>query len=148
MNDYDQQLSGGTPSNLSEEEQLRVQSEREWYEKQLDDSTAPEPEQAVTPETEATAPVQQEQTQPVQQEVQPTEEPQQAEGLLDNMTGNQVLDENLPDVTKAGLTMAAGITDFAVDAFNLITRQDARKIPEFENEVAQSMREMSSIGIL
>ena len=147
MNDYDEQLSGGTPSNLSEEEQLRVQSEREWYEKQLDDSTAPEPEQAVTPETEATAPVQQEQTQPVQQEVQPTEEPQQAAGLLDNMTGNQVLDENLPDVTKAGLTMAAGITDFAVDAFNLITRQDARKIPEFENEVAQSMREMSSIAL-
>ena len=142
MNDYDEQLSEGTPSHLSEEEQLQIQADREFYD-QLGTST--EPEEVTQPETEATAPVQEEQAQPVQQEVQPTEEPQQAEALLDNMTGNEVLDENLPEVTKAGLAMGAGIADFAVDAFNLVTRQEARKVPEFENEVAQSMREMSSI---
>jgi len=143
MNDYDEQLSGGTLPELSEEERLQLQSEIEGYDNRLDELAVPE--EVTQPETAATAPVQQEQAQPVQQEVQPTEEPQQAEALLDNMTGNQVLDENLPEVTKAGLTMATGIADFAVDAFNLITRQEARKIPAFENEVAQSMREMSSI---
>jgi hypothetical protein len=143
MNDYDEQLSGGTLPELSEEERLKLESEIEGYDNRLDELAGPE--EVTQPEAEATAPVQQEQAQPVQQEVQPTEEPQQAEALLDNMTGNEVLDENLPEVTKAGLTMATGIADFAVDAFNLVTRQEARKVPEFENEVAQSMREMSSI---
>ena len=143
MNDYDEQLSGGTLPELSEEERLQLQSEIEGYDNRLDELAVPE--EVTQPETAATAPVQQEQAQPVQEEVQPTEEPQKAEALLDNMTGNQVLDENLPEVTKAGLTMATGVADFAVDAFNLITRQEARKVPAFENEVAQSMREMSSI---
>ena len=52
-----------------------------------------------------------------------------------------------PAITELQTAPGAGIADFAVDAFNLVTQQEAPKIPEFENEVAQSIREISSIVI-
>ena len=118
---------------------------------------------------------QQPQMQQQQQEEQPTEEievePQDpetseningevfptAEGQAILKTGNERLDENLPEVTKAGLAMGAGIADFAVDTINWLTgvsnNQDEKyggsggipKLPKFEEETTQMIREISTV---
>ena len=35
--------------------------------------------------------------------------------------GNETLDNNLPEVTKAGLAMGAGLVDWGIDAINMLT---------------------------
>jgi hypothetical protein len=80
-----------------------------------------------------------------------------AEGQAILKTGNERLDENLPEVTKAGLAMGAGMVDFAVDTVNWLTgvspEQDAKyggtggipKIPKFEEETTQMIREIATV---
>lgn len=146
MNDYDEQLRGGTLPELSEEERLQLQSEIEGYDNRLEELAAPE--EVTQPETEATAPVQQEQPEVTQQEQ--TQEPVQEEKRIGGQTREEALAGATilsPALTEVQTAPGAGIADFAVDAFNLVTRQEARKIPKFENDVAQSIREISSIVI-
>ena len=67
MNDYDEQLTGGTLPELTDEERLKLQSELEYYQGEL---AEPEPEPQIAA-PEATAPVQPEpevQPSPVQEE--------------------------------------------------------------------------------
>lgn len=130
MNDYDEQLTGGTPPEITEEEMLQLQIEEEEDAARLgeieEDLAEPEPEQEQTPEPVATAP-----------ELQ-SERPENI-GFLPT---------EIHELTTAP---GAGIADFAVDAFNLVLRADngggVPKIPEFQNEVAQSIREISSVVI-
>ena len=62
MNDYDEQLTGSTLPELSDEERLRLESELEQYDQE---SAVPEPEPQIAA-PEATAPVQQEPEIPVE----------------------------------------------------------------------------------
>lgn len=136
MNDYDEQLTGGTLPELSDEHRLQLESELEQYNQE---SAEPEPEPQIAA-PEATAPVQPE------PEVQPS--PVQEEKRIGGQTREEALAGATllsPELTELQTAAGAGIADFAVDAFNLVTRQEARKIPEFENEVAQSVRELSSV---
>ena len=130
MNDYDEQLTGGTPPDLTEEELLQLQIEEEQEAarlQEINESMAePEPVQEVNPEPVATAPE------------------LQSEGP--DRIG--FLPKEVHELTTAP---GAGIADFAVDAFNLVLRADegggVPKIPEFQNEVAQAVREISSVVI-
>ena len=71
--------------------------------------------------------------------------------------GNEFLDNNLPEVTKAGRAMGAGLVDWGIDAINMLTgvspEQDKQyggtggipKVPKFEEEMTQAVRDISSI---
>ena len=71
--------------------------------------------------------------------------------------GNEKLDKGLPENVKATLAMGAGLVDWGVDAINMLTgvspEQDKQyggtggipKIPKFEEDISQSIRDMSSI---
>ena len=112
--------------------------------------------------------VQQQEAQPVEEvEVQP-QDPETSQNINGEVfptaesqailkTGNATLDENLPESVKAALAAGAGIADFAVDTINWLTgvspEQDAQyggtgglpKIPKFEEETTQMIREISTI---
>ncbi len=71
--------------------------------------------------------------------------------------GNETLDKGLPENVKATLAMGAGLVDWGIDAINMLTgvspEQDQQyggtggvpKIPKFEEEISQSIRDISSI---
>ena len=122
----EEELLQGDTFQLTEEEQLQLQqrqAEAESNLQQLDNAATQQPMPAATAQV------------PEEQEL--TEQPTEPEkfGFLDKATS---------ELTTAP---GAAIADFAVDAFNLVTQQEVPKIPEFENEVAQSIREISSIVI-
>ena len=48
-------------------------------------------------------------------------------------------------IGEAAAALPVGVTDFAVDFLNLVPGVEIPKVPEFENEVTQTVREMSSI---
>lgn len=125
MNDYDEQLLGeGTPE-LSPQEIAELEQQQSL----LQDSLLPEQpvvEQSQVPQTQATA--------------QPQAPAQQTEGP--ERIG--FLPKEVHDFTTAP---GAGIADFVVDALNLIPKVDIPKAPEFENDVSQTVREISSIVI-
>ena len=157
-----------TEIQLSDEQRAQLEQdmvEREAQERQilsqmdaenLSSGTSQQPQQS---EAQPEAPVEQEvtpadpnNTQQINGETFPT-----AQGQAILKTGNETLDNNLPEVTKAGLAMGAGIADFAVDTINWLTGvspdQDAKyggtggipKLPKFEEETTQMIREISSV---
>ena len=111
-------------------------------------------------ETQSSTPTTQ-QTQESTQEVDQIEPDPEAVEVVNGQpilkVGNETLDNNLPEVTKAGLTMGAGLVDWGIDAINMLTGVSPEldkkyggtgglpKIPKFEEEVTQSIREISSI---
>ena len=114
------------------------------------------------------APQQQQQAQseaPAEQEVAPADpnSTQQINGeTFPTAQGQEelkmkVLDDGFSPLAKGGVAIGAGIADFAVDTINWLTGvspdQDAKyggtggvpKIPQFENETYQMVREISSV---
>ena len=114
-------------------------------------------------------PIPQQQEQPVEQiEVQP-QNPETSENINGEVfptaegqailkTGNETLDNNLPEVAKAGLAMGAGLFDFGVDTINWLVgdpfstnggfpegTQGLPKLPKFEEETTQMIRELTSV---
>ena len=114
-----------------------------------------EQSQATTEQTQTQQPVEE----PVEQtEVEP--QPEDVDYINNEpflKLGNETLDKGLPENVKATLAMGAGLVDWAVDGINWLTgispEQDKQyggtgglpKLPKFEEEVGQSIRDISSV---
>lgn len=129
MNDYEEQLSGGTPPELSLEERAELEAEQERIQSELE-VTQPEVEQPEMSQPAATAA--------------PVEAPQQQQTEEPLINGRPLSYYADPTGAEA---MVAGIEDFVLDALNLVPGIEIPKAPKFENDINQSVREISSIVI-
>ena len=126
MNDYEDQLLGGTLPELTPEQKAELAQEQDAIDANLE-QLQPEVEQPEVSQAAATAA-------PVEAPPQQTEGPDRI-GFLPK------------EVHELTTAPGAGISDFVVDALNLIPNVDIPKAPKFENDVGQSVREISSIVI-
>ena len=128
MNDYEDQLLGGTLPELTPEQKAELAQEQAAIDANLEqlqpEVGQPEVSQAAATAAPAEAPPQQ------------TEEP-----LINGRPLSYYAD---PTGAEA---MVAGVEDFVLDALNLIPNIDIPKAPKFENDINQSVREISSIVI-
>ena len=151
MND----LFSGAPE-MSEESRLQLEKELQEQEERLRQTQQEQPTQRA-PKPQATAPAAAEPSpqpvepvEPVQPEppVQP-EETEEEDNSFYGLTPGFQEDEIDPEAgqiaAEALLALPTGAVDFVVDTFNLVPGVDLPKIPEFENEVAQTVREMGSV---
>ena len=129
MNDYEDQLLGGTLPELTPEQKAELAQEQAAIDANLEqlqpEVEQPEVSQAAATAAPAEAPPQQQ-----------TEEP-----LINGRPLSYYAD---PTGAEAAV---AGIEDFVIDALNLIPNVDIPKAPKFENDINQSVREISSIVI-
>ena len=128
MNDYEDQLLGGTLPELTPEQKAELAQEQDQIDANLE-MLQPEVEQPEVSQAAATAA-------PVEAPPQQTEEP-----LINGRPLSYYAD---PTGAEA---MVAGVEDFVLDALNLIPNVDIPKAPKFENDINQSVREISSIVI-
>ena len=137
MNDYDEQLLEGTPE-LTEEALAQLQADEQALQgyvepfqlDQTQDAEQPQvPQPTVTTEGQAAPPVQQEQpVNPNQQRIEEIQQSISPQGFAEKYAA-----------------IPTGMLDFAVDALNLIPYVNIPKVPKFESDVTQSVRELSSI---
>ena len=134
MNSY---LSGvpGTPD--IDDEFIEQQKAEEELAKQQQETVKPEatasPEQPKTKE---------ETPEPVGPDPQVAAETEQRED-----EEKEQKTQNLPEFVTPGEIAVAGVTDFVVDFLNLVPGVEVPKLPAYENDVIQTVREMSSIVI-
>ena len=133
---------------LSEQQRAAIQQDidaRNAQMQQESEQSTQTPTQENTPEVEDT-------------QIEP--DPEQVEYINNEpflKVGNETLDNNLPENVKAGLAAGAGLVDWGIDAINMLTgvspEQDKQyggtggipKIPKFEEEMTQAVRDISSI---
>ena len=147
MNDYEEQGLDGTPSELTPEQLAALAAEQEEVNAVLGQQEVPAV-QTEAPQPEATAMGGEVPQQPQQTGMQfnedgslqplPTSPFVTEDGGLDMEKMNQYGAES----DMAGLV---GLGDTALGLLNLLPNVDIPRAPEFENEVAQSVREISSI---
>ena len=133
MNSY---LSGvpGTPD--IDDEFIEQQKAQEELEKQ----------QLETQQTEATASPEQTKTEDsIQQQLPDPKVAAETEQREDQEEEQKA--QNIPEFVTPGEIAVAGVTDFVVDFLNLVPGVEVPKLPAYENEVTQTVREMSSIVI-
>ena len=132
-----QQAESGAPAiDPQAIEELRLaEEEEEKLRQQQQQATQPEAT-ASTPKPEQPKP------QPQAKEEKPKED---FYGADLSFQDDGVDPSGLQVAAEAVLSPFAGATDAVVDFINLAPGVDLPKIPEFENEVAQTVREMSSI---
>ena len=132
-----QQAESGAPAiDPQAIEELRLaEEEEEKLRQQQQQATQPEAT-ASTPKPEQPKP------QPQAEEEKPKED---FYGADLSFQDDGVDPSGLQVAAEAVLSPFAGATDAVVDFINLAPGVDLPKIPEFENEVAQTVREMSSI---
>ena len=133
MNDYEEQLPGGTPPELTPEQLAQLADEQRALEESLS-SMQPEVEQPEVSETAATAASVEA---PQQQQTEETGEFGLPAGYYSDLNAS----------ATAKVAAVTGVADFIVDALNLIPNVNIPKVPRFENDVNQSIREISSIVI-
>ena len=136
MNDFSNELYSGTPEEIDEErrEQLLQEEESKKRTEQLREE-ARELERELFPS--ATAPV---------DAAQPDNQPKPDFYGADLSFQDDGEDPTLlQTAAEAALAIPTGATDFAVDLINLTPGVELPKVPEFENEVTQTIREISSI---
>ena len=134
MNDYDEQLLEGTP-DLTPEQIAALEAEQAMAQSYLEPEQTQEIKQPQVSQPTATAEGQQA----------PPEQPQT--GPYRTETGDIDLEKMRREGAEFDLMGIAGLTDFALDALNLIPGVDLPKIPKFENDVAQSSREIMSVVV-
>ena len=138
MTDYEKELLEGTPEVTDEMRQqvLLEQEQNRNRIQELEQVEAAQPTQEVTPK--ATAP-----EAPV--EPKPIPEPKEAEPSSDELLSGV----NPEAKALANLMDAPGqsILDFGADLLNMIPNVDAPKESPYENQVAQTVREISSVVI-
>ena len=130
-------MMGGTPS-LSEEDREEMLKEQQRLQGLITppDETQIDP-QAQTPE--ATAEAVPEPQAPVTEQVTPNR--------YRDAQGNVDIEKLRREGAEFDMAAATGVLDFGVDLLNLIPNVDIPKVSPYENEVAQSVRELSSILI-
>ena len=137
MNDYDEQLLEGTP-NLTEEALYQLKVDEEALKGYTEPFQLDQNQQATQPQvSQPTATAEGQQA--------PPEQPQT--GPYRTETGDIDLEKMRREGAEFDLMGIAGLTDFAIDALNLIPGVDLPKIPKFENDVAQSSREIMSVVV-
>lgn len=148
MDDFTQELLYGKPDLTPEEEQqLMLQAEQQAQEMQQLERMAAQQQRAVTPQ--AGTP-QAGQTQQAQQLAQPTGTGQQQGGFDLGKAARSTL--------EGAVAIPAALADFTADVINLLPSKDlpgvsnpfrkdgkVQKIPKFENDVTQTLREITSI---
>lgn len=121
------------------EEELQESKEEEERLKQLIAADEEEAAMAASMQTSQDEP-------PVQQQTFVQEEPPQQKDDFEGLdVGNPILDEYLPENVKATLAAGMGLGDWIRGTLDLIPGVDIKPAPEFENEVTQSVREISSV---
>tara|TARA_R100001015_G_scaffold18725_2_gene12656 strand:- start:1214 stop:5104 length:3891 start_codon:yes stop_codon:yes gene_type:complete len=128
----EEQLLGGTLPELTEEERLQLLAEQQQLQNEIDVlSEGTEPQVTETTESEASA--------------QPVQEEQQQEQPTGIRVGNDFIDRNAPENVKAGIVFGTSLLDAGADLLNLIPGVNLPKVPKFEQEVTQTVREVSSV---
>ena len=132
--DLTQEILSGTPDmTVQEEQQLRLQAEQSAQDMSIMESMARR--QAL--QQEITAPQQPQRSQ--QQPAQPTGQGQPKQPQEDQ----NILQQTFDVLAAPG----RGISDFVVDTINMLPGVNLGKRPKFENDVAQSLREISSVVV-
>ena len=131
MNDYDEQLLEGTP-DLTPDEIAALEAEQQilqtYMEPEQTQEAAPQVSQPTATAESPMAPS--EQVNPNQQRIEEIQQSISPQGFAEKYAA-----------------IPTGVLDFAVDALNLIPNVDIPKVPKFENNVSQTVRELSSIVI-
>ena len=138
MNDYEEQLLAGMPE-LTEEQRQRILLEQQQVQAQLDQLETQQVEQPKAPQPTATAGGMGE----------PSPAPTERRSIRDLQIGGE-LETFATDPRgsfEAALSIPTGVLDFGADLLNMIPNVEIPKVPKFENDVAQSVRELSSIVI-
>ena len=142
MDSFNPLGTAGTP-DMTEEERQKMAAEQASF----DDPFAME----LLPETqEESAGSSTVDTQTIPQLIEeptpePEPEPQDFYGADLSFQQDDIDPSGLQVAAEAVLSPFAGATDIVVDAFNLMPGVDLPKIPQFENKVTQSIREISSV---
>ena len=134
MNDYEGQLLAGMPE-LTEEQRQKLLLEQQQVQSQIEQL---ETQQVAQPEvSQPSATVGGQAAPPVQQQTSP----------FRTETGDIDLDKLRKQGSELDLMVPTGLLDFGADLLNMIPNVEVPKVPKFENEIAQSVRELSSIVI-
>jgi hypothetical protein len=134
MNDYEGQLLAGMPE-LTEEQRQKLLLEQQQVQSQIEQLGT---QQVAQPEvSQPSATVGGQAAPPVQQQKSP----------FRTETGDIDLDKLRKQGSELDLMVPAGLLDFGADLLNMIPNVKVPKIPKFENDIAQSVRELSSIVI-
>jgi len=136
MNDFSNELYPGTPGETDEERMQRLMREADSLEKEAN-TLSSQPTQQTTPQPEATAPAVSEPTQQKQKE--------DFYGADLSFQEDNVDPSALQTFAEISLAVPTAGTDFVVDLLNLAPGVDLPKVPEFENDIVQTVREISSI---
>jgi len=165
MNDYEAELLGGTPPDLTPEQLARIAAEQAAVQQTLDLVDQPEvPTQSGMPQPVATVSGQQASPQqPQQQEIgafDPSKDYSyyEARGMSRKewnrlqMGGGvgaemEAFSSDPRTSFEGALSVPTGMLDAAIDALNLIPNVNIPKVPKFESDITQSVREISSIVI-
>ena len=140
MNDYEEQLLAGMPE-LTEEQRQRILLEQQQVQAQLEQLETQQVEQPKAPQPDVTA--------GGMGEPSPTPQPTERRSIRDVQIGGE-LETFATDPRgsfEAALSIPTGVLDFGADLLNMIPNVNIPKVPKFENDVAQSVRELSSIVI-
>ena len=165
MNDYEAGLLGGTPPDLTPEQLARIAAEQSAIEQTLGLFNQPEvPTQSGMPQPVATVSGQQASPQQPQQQQIGAFDPSkdysyyEARGMsrkewnrlqLSGGVGAEMeaFSSDPRAAFEGALAAPTGVLDAAIDALNLIPNIDIPKVPKFESDITQSVREISSIVI-
>ena len=145
MNDYEEQLLAGMPE-LTEEQRQKILLEQQQVQSQLEQLETQQVEQPEVSEPAATVPVMEEPTEVVGQT---TDSEQKRPSIRDVQIGGE-LETFATDPRgsfEAALAAPTSLLDFGADLLNLIPNVNIPKVPKFESDVTQSVREISSIVI-
>ena len=132
MADPIDEIFNGTPDGIDEEELLEINAAQQQRQTEIESmqETLSEEQQPSSPTTTESQPKQQTKpsTEEKPKESKESEGPNRLQGALESVSVGPV-----------------GLSDFAVDAINLIPGVDIPKLPKFNNDIAQTTREMVSI---
>lgn len=135
MNSYLRNNPGAPEIDVEFMEQQRAEEE---LEKQQQETVKPE----------ATAsPEQPEQTKEPKTELPTGPDPEVVEQVKESEQEDEEDQSTLEVIAEGAAALPVGVTDFAVDFLNLVPGVEIPKVPEFENKVTQTVREMASIVI-
>ena len=130
MTDPIDQIFNGEPGSVDEDDLLKMQAAEEAAELKV---AAPQEESEASPTPQA----------------QPSEEPAKAEKPKEESGKLEFKGMSKEDIlggkeVRPGEELFAGVSDWVVDAVN-VTGLKAPKLPKYENEVAQAVREITSV---
>jgi hypothetical protein len=146
MNDYEEQLLAGMPE-LTEEQRQKILLEQQQVQSQLEQLETQQVEQPEVPEPASTVPVMEEPT--VVGQTTDSEQKRKRPSIRDVQIGGELgtFATDPRGSFEAALAVPTSMLDFGADLLNLIPNVNIPKVPKFESDVTQSVREISSIVI-